>query len=681
MNDVLTRWLTPRRAALLAAAVLAVVYAATLAPGVTFWDAGEFIAAAHSLGIPHPPGTPLFVLLLNTWAKLFAFLPFATATNLFSAACTAAAGGLTALWIARRTGAPWAAIGAAITAGAMSSVWQNATETEVYAASLALAVGAIAAADVAGRSLDRRWLVLAAYLLALSIPLHLSTMVAAPVVIQLATDRGDGRRDWSAFTALVGVSLSVIGLSRLSVPMIGLGLFAMGLAPAIDASADSPTMRRERRQLFAVLVLAFSGVLFMLVRARHDPAINQANPSTLSQLAYVIGRRQYDLPGMWPRQAPGWIQVANWFEYADWQFALSLAPSVIPTVWRILVTVAFAVLAYVGARWHRAIDRRTWRAVALLFVCGTVGVILYLNLRAGTSFGWRFLPDESNHEARDRDYFFVLGFWAWGIWAGMGCVALARVILRRVGAQEPRSAEESASAAATARGRARSRFAVGMTPVLGLALAAVPIALNWSAVSRRSEPEASMPRVVAAELLDPLPPKTVLFVAGDNDTYPLWYAQQVEHRRPDVTIVTLPLLGARWYTEELLRRHQMPGPGAERIAAMARGQGRPVAVALTVDPSDRDPLAINWTVIGISAVDSYILDPSNQHLRVMAIDKRAVTAAADRIDEWRAGRSPKSSTDPVHEYFADVLSCPRRILQPTPSPAQLASLDSLCNLR
>src|SRR5262249_59180770 len=100
VNDVLSRWLTPRRAALLAGAVLAVVYVATLAPSVTFWDAGEFIAAAHSLGIPHPPGTPLFVLLLNSWARVLGFLRFAVATNFFSAACTAAAAGLTAPLVA-----------------------------------------------------------------------------------------------------------------------------------------------------------------------------------------------------------------------------------------------------------------------------------------------------------------------------------------------------------------------------------------------------------------------------------------------------------------------------------------------------------------------------------------------------------------------------------------------------
>ncbi len=643
------RTISPRRTGLLAGGALLVVYFATLAPSVTFWDAGEFIAAARTLGIPHPPGTPLFILLLNTWARIFAFLPFAMATNLFSAVCTASAGGLAAYWIARRSGSSAAGFAAAIAAGAMSSVWMNATETEVYAASLALAMGAIVAADAAAEKSDPRYLTLAVYLVALAAPLHLSVMVAAPVIVYVGLFRPDGTRDWTAGAALTGASLIVIGVSRLSLLLVVVGAVALYLSPMLRHEPARNAVRHERRRLLGAMAIAVSALLFMYVRAAHDPGINQGDPSSLGRLADVIGRRQYEVAGLWPRQVPVWIQLANWFEYADWQAALSLAPSVIPTVWRILATVAFAALAFTGARWQRRADPRTFRALLLLFLCGSLGVIAYLNLRAGTSFAWQLVPDADSHEARDRDYFFVLGFWAWGMWAGLGAVTLAR----------------------------RYR----LPTAIGLAAASLPVVLNWSAVSRREEPGASLPRMVAAELLDPLPPRAVLFVAGDNDTYPLWYAQRVEHRRPDVTIVTMPLLNARWYQDELIRRDGLAGPDAERIAAMARGTGRPVAVALTVPVEDRNRLAINWTVVGMVALDSYSLGTSGQHLRVVSIDRKATQAVADQIDAWARGRKPRSSVDPVDDYFFSTLGCPRLLLEPKPSPAQAASLDSLCNFR
>jgi hypothetical protein len=644
-----TNELSPRRTGIVAGGALFVVYALTLAPGVTFWDAGEFIAAAKTLGIPHPPGTPLFVLLLNVWAKLLVFLPFARATNLFSAACTAGAVGLTAYWMSRRTGSSISGFAAAVCAGAMSSVWMNATETEVYAASLALAMAAIVAADHASQRDSRRWIVLAAYLTALAAPLHLSVMVAAPVIVLAVFERPDGSWNWSGAAAIAGAAFVVIGTGRLSLLLVLMGIVALLTAPRLRLELTRNALRVERAQLLGVVAIAVSALVFMLVRAAHDPGINQGNPSTFDRLLYVIGREQYDLPGMWPRQAPVWLQVANWFEYADWQFGLSLAPTVIPSMWRVAATVLFAVLAWYGARWHKREDPRTWRAVLLLFLCGSVGVIAYLNLKAGTSFGWAFIPDDSLHEARDRDYFFFLGFWAWGIWAGMGAVALAR------------------------------RYRLPAT--IGVVGAALPVVLNWAAVSRAGEPEASLPREVAMELLDPLPLRTVLFVAGDNDTYPLWYAQRVERRRPDVTIVTLPLLNARWYQDELRRREGLLGPDAARIAAMARGQGRPVAVSLLVDPDERNRLAISWTVIGAVAIDTYSLGRAGQHLRVVSVDKRATKAAADRIDEWSKGRVPKPSTDPVNDYFFGVLGCPRLMLLPKPSPPQIASLDSLCNFR
>jgi hypothetical protein len=651
---------TARRAAWLAGGVLLTVYAATLAPGVTFWDSGEFIAAARTLGIPHPPGTPLFVALLAVWGRVFWFLPFAAACNLFAAVCTAFACGLLALWIARGTRAPLAAIACGITAGATVTVWQNATETEVYASSLLLVVAAIVAADRAGRTNERRWVVLAGYLLALAIPVHLSVLVGAPVAILLAIDRVDRAPDWRAGAALLGVAVGIAGVGRLSI-----GLTVAGVALIIVSAGfthDAESRRAWLSPMTAILctaALACSAVLILLVRARHDPAINQANPATLHQLEYVIGRRQYDVAGVWPRRAPAWLQIANWFEYAGWQFGLSLGPAVEPSVARVTLVVIFAALGLYGARWHRAADRRTWRAMLLLFVCGSVGVLVYLNFKAGASFAWTIVPDAARHEARDRDYFFALSFLAWGAWAGMGGVALSR-----------RSA---------------------VPKIIGLAVPAMAIALNWSAVDRRVEPEASLPHEVASTLLDEAPPRAVLFVAGDNDTYPLWYLQQVEGVRPDVVVVTLPLLGARWYAREMQRRYDLIGSDAavdfdalpHRIAERARELGRPVAVALSVAATDRNRIGDRWRTIGAVAVaDSGAV--AGEFVGVespVAVDTAAVRRAAAAIAAWRLGRSAHPSLDPVNDYFLSVLSCPRWTLAPNHSAAVAASLDSLCNLR
>jgi hypothetical protein len=356
-----------------------------------------------------------------------------------------------------------------------------------------------------------------------------------------------------------------------------------------------------------------------------------------------------------------WLQLANWFEYADWQVALSLAPTVIPTVWRIAATLAFAALAVFGASWHRRADRRSWRAMVLLFVCGSLGVIVYVNLKAGTSFGWAFVPEAARHEARDRDYFFVLGFLAWGVWAGMGAMALAQ----------------------------RYR----LPTVAGLGVAAIPLALNWGIVTRRPELEARMPRVLAKAFLDPLPPRTVLFVAGDNDTYPLWFAQQVEGRRKDVTVVTMPLLGAAWYVAELERRQHLVGANragdpmtlARRIGESARAAGRPVAVSLMVPKDDRRRLGDAWIATGLVAIADERTFPRPADLdstwTIIPVSRGATERARASVEQWRAGRVVRPSTEPVHEYVFGVLSCPAIALSRNPSKGQLASLDSLCNLR
>jgi hypothetical protein len=650
--------MTSRRAWLPAAAVLATCYIATLAPSVTFWDAGEFIAAGHSLGIPHPPGTPLFILVLHAWGMLWPESAYAFGANLISALASAAAGGVLTSLLFRWLSMEWrgyathAAVAGAICAGAMFTLWSNATEAEVYAVALLLAACMLAAGDAVSRR-KRGAMILLAYLFGLAAGLHVSALVAAPAAIMLAAvdhDRGFNRVGsvWLALTATLAMAIGT--WSRL---LFAISLLLLAIALLIGPGSVQSRFRNLSPSLFAVL-LGASPILYMLVRARWDPAINQGNPSDWRTLIDVVARHQYDAVPPWPRRAPIWIQIGNWFEYADWQSALSLGPSVVPTVRRTLVSLVFAALAILGFRAHRRLHRRSWLAMLVLFVSGTIGVTVYLNLRASPSFGWGILPDDVPREARERDYFFVLGFWAIGAWAGIGAIALA----------------------------AQRKWPAW----IGVIVAAAPIALNWSAANRRSQPEANYPLRVARGILEPLPPHAVLFTGGDNDSYPLWEAREVHRLRPDVTIVTVPLLGAQWNVDELLRRnpdlHRASTNGGVSLAsitAAARAANRPVAVSLVVERVDRLAIGGCWRVAGLvllddgGGVDCATRSDADQ----LPVDTVAVKAWLERFRE-PAG-VPKGSIDPVNEYFARLLDCPRRMLDSARKSGRNVSLDMTCN--
>ena len=663
--------------------VLLAVYVCTLAPDITFWDAGEFIAAARTLGIPHPPGTPLFVLVLAVWAKLFAFLSFPLATNLFSAVVSSIAAMLSARLVARGTGDMLAGAAAALCAGSMTSVWLNATETEVYAASLGLAVLTLVTAERAGRSRSASLRVLVAYLIALAVPLHLSALLAAPAAIYLASAEDDERLDPVAACALTGVLCIAagVGTARWWVCAVGAVLLVFsplsarvlarawrrGVTVAESTSVTRGLGDRSWTTVLAmsgVVVLALSVVVVLLIRARHDPAINQGNPVDWPTLEYVIARKQYLVAPLLPRQAPWWLQVGNLFEYVDWQVALSLAPGVVPSVGRIAFTMVFLALGMIGSRAHRRHDRRTWRGVALLTVFGSLGAVAYLNLKASPSFGWGVIPDGALREARERDYFFILGFWGWGLWAGAGAVVLVR--------------------------RLRWR------PALGLAVAGLPIVLNWTAVERRSRPESELPRRFAEAVLRDAPPNAVLFVGGDNDTYTLWALQQVNGVRRDVSVVTLPLLNAGWNQREVGRRwglYPADEPtrpaldAARRMAAAAAQQHRPVAVDVMVTSGERERIGSSWEVRGMvlvakrPGVETATSGPTSSRVEeALAVDTTSTRRSAGAIAEWRHG-TVRLSTDPVNSYMLELLSCPGLYLVREPSAEQIRSLDSTCNRR
>ena len=107
-----------------------------------------------------------------------------------------------------------------------------------------------------------------------------------------------------------------------------------------------------------------------------------------------------------------------------------------------------------------------------------------------------------------------------------------------------------------------------------------------------------------------LPPGAVLVTWGDNDSYPLWYAQRALHYREDVTVVTAPLLGALWYQDELRRRDSISlQPGGDepelvaQVVAGARARNRPVAFAPGVAGRVRRATRGEWSLCGIVWLD------------------------------------------------------------------------------
>jgi hypothetical protein len=303
-----------------------------------------------------------------------------------------------------------------------------------------------------------------------------------------------------------------------------------------------------------------------------------------------------------------------------------------------MVTLIVAVLGVLGARAHWRRDRQSALVLSTLFVCASVGLVLYMNFKAGASFGYGVLPDDAPHEARDRDYFFMLGFLAWGVWAGVGVGALL-----------------------TAR---HARFAPA-----AVVLAALPVALNWPAVSRTRASLPSLPRMVADALLWSAPPGAVLVTGGDNDSFPLWYEQVVHGARPDVRVVVAPLLGATWYRAELARRDSLLPVGVvqrwigerETLAAIdsaARLRERPFAIALTAAEHRVLIPARERVVRGILLVRAPRATGIWLREAAAVLDTSAVSAYERRFADVLSSPEPAPAIDPTGRLMHAVLACP-----------------------
>ena len=619
---------SPERAALLVGAVLLLVYVLTGAPTLTFWDASEFATAIGTFGIPHPPGTPLYVTLGTAFWQVVPMLTPVQIGSLLSALSTSAACAL-ATWIAARAGGKSApAIIAGLCAGAMGTVWMNATETEVYAVALFIVAAQCALAWHAYSHDDDRARVALAFVAALAVPVHLSALVATPAALLLANSTSDGGVRWR--------SLLTSGVLVIATALLSVGAWTLAFACVAGVALDSRLRDGSCRWLLPaslVTLLAWSAALIMLVRARHAPFLNQGDPDTLPKLLAVITRAQYDVAAPWPRRAPFWLQLGNIVQYADWQVALTLWNDVTPSWVRTPFSAIAALLGGAGAVAHWRAHRVTARAALALMLLATLGVCVMLNLRAGPSFGFGFLPDSAIREARERDYFFALAFWIWGLWIGIGAWAGVRRLRR---------------------------------PALVAAL--VPIAMvagSWRPIARDVLPDKRIVTTMADEFLVESPRSAMLFTAGDNDSYPLWYRQAVDSIRPDVQVVVTSLLPANWYLRESLWRSGASESDTlgrtdaiGRAGLLARRQldlRRPIAASILLPTSERTELG---RIAGVTCWRRFGLIDVGSRLAVCPprIDLERTFESARRLSPLTASPA-RPSTDGMATAFQKIARC------------------------
>ncbi len=554
---------SPYLAALAVAGFVWLVYILTLAPTVTFWDAGEFIAAARVLGIPHPPGTPLFVMIAHVWAALLPVGEYAVRTNLLSALLSALGAGCFFLVVrsslsALATGLDSRAAFVTQTGGAFAAAvigaftftnWQNSNETEVYAVATFTIAVVCWLCHVwrarRGTESGSRVLLLILYLGGVSVANHLLALLAGPGIVAFmistlrlapSADANVRRREWAQTAVVAGTWALLIGSGLGSTTLTALGAACFVAAALYAGSAGTASFAFVA---LAVAAIGLTPYLFLFIRAAQHPILNEAAPSNWDALLAVIRRAQYpvrtpldDPTVMHGPDNPGrslaivGLQLQNYILYFDWQWAKGLAAvNAITSPARLAVTLAAASLGIRGFVVQRRLDRSAWWLFLMIFLVTGFGLVAYMNFRPGFSLGYDLYPNGEQHEVRERDYFFVVSFVIWGLWAGIGLASLAREMF--------------------ARGGWRRRAAGGV-----LALAAIPLLLNWSAATRKG-PDARLAADFAYDLLNSVPPYGVLFLYGDNDTFPVWWAQEAEGVRQDVTVVCLALANTDWYLRQL----------------------------------------------------------------------------------------------------------------------------------
>ncbi len=662
-----------RIAAAFAFVVSAFTYLSTIEPTASFWDCGEFIASSYKLEVGHPPGNPTFQVLARIFTLFGDNMHAAVLVNAMSALCSALTIlflYLTIVWFAKRMTKRLsvAVIGSGLV-GALAycfsdTFWFSAVEGEVYAMSslvTALVFWIMTLwYDRADEPHANRWIVLIAFIMGLSIGIHLLNLLMIPALVFMFYYR---RREDGPFTvkelfkilliggAILGIMVFMVipWLPKIAayvdlffVNVLGLpynsgaafflvavlGLCFWGLFRTLD---KGKVFWNTALLCLTTIIVGFSIFSVDIIRSCAKTPTNEYQPDNAFTLVRYLTREQYgstplvygqyydapfqvkenkywtpldgkykkvDGPGeakydasgkmLFPRMwsgvdpqskdiykiytrgkgkkikgasspkpsmganlayffdfqlgwmywryfmwnfagrqndvhspSPGNIFHGNWESgikvLDDWRLGdQSNAPSVLAdNKGKNHYYLLPFLLGLIGLFFQFGKDKRgCWLNFLMFFMTG-IAVVIYLNMPP--------------FQVRERDYAFAGSFYFFTVWIGLGVLGLYDLL------DETLNRKFSTSLGAF------------LTAVC-LCVPALMAAENWDdhdRSGRRTAPE------LGANYLKSVGPQGVLVTHGDNDTFPLWYAQEVENVRTDVRIANTSLLGTDWHIDQM----------------------------------------------------------------------------------------------------------------------------------
>ena len=574
-----------------------IVYFDTMAPTVSYWDCGEFIAVSHTLGVPHPPGSPFFLLLGRVASMVPISDDIAFRVNILSPISSALAVMFLYLIIVQIV-LHWrgklesvhdalVAFGGAIVGSLVfaftDSHWFNAVEAEVYAFSTfftAIVVWLILHwSEKADERGHERYILIIAYMIGLATGLHLLNLLTLPFVALIIYFR-KYKFEWQSFGITVG-STGVIffiihnviikGLPKIAAS-IGIGATA-GLILAVFggmvwAIANQKKLASIALTSMVLVLIGYSTYALIFIRSNQNPNIDENDPETVEAFISYLEREQYGDVGLFPRRFKGIPPIHEAVGYPDpetrkfsstqeskykkyqkgkqwdffwdyqirkmynryflWQFA-GRGPSTDPYVtamgansrqdgidWTQFGLPLAFILGILGMFYHAYRDERMAFTVMSLFIMTGYALILYLN--------------QDDPQPRERDYSYVGSFFAFAIWVGIGTSAISEKIIEYIQDKE-----------------LSKRLVVF---ALALQIVFVPTVMANANYHSHDRSGNYVAWDYSYNILQSCKPNAVIFTNGDNDTFPLWYLQEVEKVRTDVAVVNLSLLNTPWYIKQ-----------------------------------------------------------------------------------------------------------------------------------